>query len=144
MRTDLSSGAWIEHRPIQDLKAKDKDAIGRVISAHLPSTGDEEMPALAGATRALIMTVWRDATWARVLTAWSLDLELPQITGERGAEQIAGRDSIGELGLDDFDDIAQVLQPYVARIMRVPSPKGTTSSSSNGSPRAKARSSPTG
>jgi hypothetical protein len=49
--------------------------------------------------------------------------------------------SYGEIGLDDFAEIEEILAPYMAKIQRRPDPKETTTASSNGTSRAKARSS---
>ena len=158
MRTDLESGAWIEHRPIQELKGKDRDAIMRSgrFAFSLPAQLDQAGIQAAVAEAASNVgphefgITYRNATWGRVLTAWSF-------TGDDGAPlplpatendgHVVNAGSIGELPLDDFAALEDLFAPYVAKLLRQPDPKGSpsgTTSSSNGSPRARATGSPKG
>lgn len=137
MRTELESGAWVEHTPIQDLKARDKDAVSRLVTANLPVTEGQEMPGLDAEGRADLLMLQRDAVWAQVLSGWSFDLPLPVISGA----VIGNRESLAELPLDDYDELIALLTPFAVKLLRVPSPKGppaATTSSSNGSSRARA------
>lgn len=146
MKSELPSG-WVEHCPLAALKGRDKDVVARIVAAQLPAAEGQQLPGLDRAASIRIGVLQRDAVWAQVLTGWSYDLPLPHITGEHGAEEIAGRDSIGELPLDDFEALGALLAPYVVKLTRAPDPKGhltVTTSSSNGSSRAKAGNSPTG
>ena len=153
MRTELESGAWVEHRPLGDLKGKDKDALTRVIRYSLPAGIDLEHPDLAALASGMPMQEFtlrqRDATWAQVITAWSFTagdgtpLPVPHVQDS----DIADVESFGEIPLDDFEEIEALLAPYLAKLQRRPDPKGSqsaTTSASNGSSRARAPPSPTG
>jgi hypothetical protein len=91
----------------------------------------------------LDITTWlqakRDAIWAMVVEGWSYDLPVPELSADG---QVTDLDSFGELPLDDFDELAALLTPYAEKLTRTPDPKGVTTSSSNGSSRAKAAASP--
>lgn len=154
MRTDLESGAWVEHRPLQDLKGKDKDALTRVLRYSLPPGIDLEHPDLtalvSGVNVGDYMLRQRDATWAQVITAWPFTgddgqaLPIPYVNSEG---EIADRASFGEIPLGDFEEIERLFAPYLAKLQRRPDPKGSpsgTTSSSNGSSRARAPHSPKG
>ncbi len=143
MRTELQSGAWVEHRPITDLKAKDKDAMARVTRYTLPEglsvaelDGDLDVSALAAGLDVMAFSLaQRNAVLARIITAWSYDLPVPVVEGAA----IIGEESIGEIPLDDFAQIEELLAPYIAKLQRRPDPKGATISSSNGSSKASPR-----
>jgi hypothetical protein len=79
-----------------------------------------------------------------VVEGWSYDLPVPEL-GDDG--QVTGLDSFGELPLDDFDELERLLAPFEEKLARKPDPKApaaATTSSSNGSSRAKAAASPKG
>lgn len=149
MRTTLSSGAWIEHRAIGDLKRKDKQRLSRLTTGKLMGSGID--PAAFDATdeRTLIASVLssatsrmdvmgftadqEDAVWALLITGWSYELPVPSvIVTEDGAPVIENAASLGEVPLGDAEEIDQVFAPYRAKLSRRPDPKGTTTSSSNG------------
>jgi hypothetical protein len=143
MRTTFTSGAWVEHVPIQELKGKHKrnlEPVGRPQSVYRDGELDKEAT-MSG----LDITTWlqakRDAIWAMVVEGWSYDLPVPEL-GDDG--QVTDLDSFGELPLDDFDELVALLTPYGEKLTRTPDPKGATTSSSNGSSRAKAAASPKG
>lgn len=137
MRTELESGAWVDHAPAQELKAKDKDAVDRCVRLALEMSDEGRLGLAGGQTldAADIQITARDAVWARIITDWSFDVPVPEIGPDY---RIAHQESIGELGIDDFNDIEQLLAPMAAKLRRRPDPKGGTTSSSNGSSRASA------
>lgn len=152
MRTDLESGAWVEHRPIQGLVGNDRDAVSRSarFAFQLPAQLDPERLQAAVAEAAShvdpqeFAITQRNAVWARVITGWSFDLPVPAC--ENDGHVING-ESFGVLPLGDFDQIESLFAPYLAKLTRRPDPKGSpsgTTSSSNGSPRARATGSPKG
>lgn len=144
MRTTLESGAWVEHRPVQDLKGKDKRALAALSKAKVipDENGDISVAQIVGSVNMFeFVADQQDAAWALLLTAWSYDLPLPAVEGG----EVVNADSFGELPLDDFEALEQLFAPYQAKLSHRPDPKGTTTSSSNGSSRASAgRGSPTG
>lgn len=135
MRTDLESGAWVEHRPVQDLKAKDKDAVSLSVKMAIPITEDGEVDRSQGLLFSGAMQLAaRNAVLARVITGWSYEWPVPYFE----AAEVHNEDSIGEIPIDDFNEIEQLLEPYLAKLRDRPDPKGATTSSSNGSSRASA------
>jgi hypothetical protein len=152
MRTELESGAWAEHRPLGDLKGKDKDAVVRSARFALGTIGALDEAALEAAVTEAISHMdprefaiaQRYACWGRLLTAWSFGLPVPVCENDG---HLVNGDSFGELPLDDFDELEALFAPYLVKLTRRPDPKGspsgTTSSSSNSS-RAKAAGSPKG
>lgn len=133
MRTDLQSGAWIEHRPIGDLKRKDKRLLSEFkapdVAGAIGPSGEVDMAAvIAGMDVMSYVAGAQDFCWALLLTAWSYDLPLPAVADG----QLLNAESFGELPIDDADEIERVFAPYQAKLTRRPDPKGTTTSSSNG------------
>jgi hypothetical protein len=143
MRTTFTSGAWVEHVPIQELKGKHKRALeraGKPQAVFRDGELDKEAT-VSGMDITAWMAAKRDAVWAIVVEGWSYDLPVPEL-GDDG--QVAGLDSFGELPLDDFGELEALMVPFAEKLTRSPDPKGVTTSSSNGSSRAKAAASQTG
>jgi hypothetical protein len=135
MRTELASGAWVEHRSIDDLKMKDHDAVSRAVKMAMPMTAEGEIDLSGGVSLGGDLQInRRNAAIARIVTAWSYDFPVPVIENK----EIRGEESIGEIPIDDGLELAQLLEPYMAKLGRRPDPKGTTTSSSNGLSRASA------
>lgn len=128
MRHDLPSGAWIEMRPVQDLKVRDREVYEAPLQFEIGMT-DEGKPDLSGRKFSLALPVaQRRSLLCRLLTAWSYDLPLP-----RWAGGIENEDSFSELPLADWDAIEDLLQPYIGKIKVRPDPKGSPSATSTGS-----------
>jgi len=146
MRTTLKSGAWIEHVAISELKGKHRRALDRAGKRTLNAAaiGDEGDVNVREMLSGMDISAWlaakQDALWAVLIDAWSYDLPVPEVDGD----VIAGAESLGELPLDDYEEIEQVLAPYAAKLARRPDPKGSTTSASNGSSPARASGSPRG
>lgn len=146
MRTTLTSGAWIEHVPVQDLKS----GHSRKLAAHtklsvppgaLSDDGKVDMDALmAGVDMFKFSAAKQDALWALLISKWSYDLPVPDLV----EDEIENAGSLDELPLDDYEEIGQVLAPHAEKLARRPDPKGATTSASNGSSPARARGSRTG
>lgn len=135
MRHELASGGWVDVRPIQDLKAKDKFAVSAAVKMLIPVNEDGEPDVSDGvALGGAMQTRAFNAVIARVVTAWSFDLPKPVYE----FEQVTHEDSIDELPLDDFNEIEALLAPYQAKLRQRPNPKGATTSTSSGPSRAKA------
>jgi len=136
MRTELDSGAWVEHRPLQDLKAKDKDAVSRSVKMAMPLTAEGEVDMSAGVSIGGEMQIAaRNAVLARVITAWSFDAPVPVYENW----QITNVESIDEIPIDDFNEIEDLFDPYLAKLRKRPDPKAPaagTTTASNGSSRA--------
>lgn len=143
MRTTLESGAWIEHVPIQDVKGKHIRAYRRALSLHVPGEavdddGDIDRRALVTSMDlAERREAKGDAVAAVILTAWSFDVPVPALDGY----SVVNGDSLGELPADDLIELEHLLEPFAAKLDDKPSPKGATTSASNGSSRARAASS---
>ena len=135
MRTTLTSGAWVEHRPIQDLKGADKRALARIGKPEVVLTPSGE-PDLGSMLGGMDIMTWvadqQDAVWALAITAWSWEHPVPAFDGAG----VTGVEVFGELPLDDYEELETLFAPFLAKLTRKPDPKGTTTSSSNGSSRA--------
>lgn len=139
MRTEFASGAWVEHRPIQDLKTKDADAVTEAVRMTMPITADGQVDLSGGIAVGGSMQIRsRNAVIARIVTAWSF-------TGDGGAplpvpyysdHEIVHEDSIGELPIDDGSELEELLAPYQAKLRSRPNRPGGTTSSSNGASKA--------
>jgi hypothetical protein len=135
LKTTLESGAWIEHRPIQDLKAKDKDAVTTAVKMVIPITEDGEFDRSQGMVfSGAMQTAARDACIARVVTGWSYELPVPYFE----AAEVHDGESIGEIPIDDFNEIEELIAPYLAKLRQRADPKKGITSASNGSSRASA------
>lgn len=133
MKTIFESGAWVEHRPIQDLKAKDKDAVSLSVKMVIPLTEDGELDRSQGmAFSGAMQLAARNAVLARVVTAWSYDWPVPHYE----AGEVHGAELIDEIPIDDFNELEELLAPYLAKLRQKPDPKGAITSASNGSSRA--------
>jgi hypothetical protein len=139
MRTEFASGAWVEHRPIGDLKVKDADAVSSALKMVMPMTSEGELDLSGGISLGGEMQVkTRNAVIARVVTAWSFTTDdgapLPVPYFEN--HEIHEEASIGELPIDDGNELQALIAPYQAKLRARPDPKGATTSSSNGASRA--------
>ena len=133
MRKTFASGAWVDHRPLQDLKAKDKDAVSESARMALPVTEEGKVDLSRGVTMSGVMqTAARNACIARLVTAWSYDLPVPKWENH----EIRDEDSIGELPLDDIWELEELIAPALAKLRKRPDPKATTTTSSSTSSRA--------
>jgi hypothetical protein len=160
MRTTLASGAWVDHRPIGDLKGKDKRALTAVTMSKLggaalggdvvDAAGNMDIPAilasiLASGAVKQFGAQGQDAVWALAITGWSYDLPVPEvITDGEQLGEVLNSGSFGEIPLDDCEELEQLFAPYQVKLQRRPDPKGATTSSSNGSSRDARTGSPTG
>lgn len=140
MRTTFESGAWVEHLPVQELKGKHKRDLDRVGKPR-PVFGADGQPDIEATVSGLDVMGWvagrRDAIWAMVLDAWSFDLPVPVFVRETG--EVTGAEAYGELPLDDFEALEELMKPFEAKLERKPDPKApgaATTTSSNGSSRA--------
>lgn len=139
VRTELSSGAWIEHRSMGDLKGSDKRALGRVGKPQVavgPGGEIDVQTMVSGMDVLGYVAGQQDAVWALIITGWSYDLPVPVLDKTSGV--LTGAEAYEEIPLDDFDEIEALMEPYTAKLSRRPDPKGTTTSSSNGRSRASA------
>lgn len=157
MRHTLTSGEWIDILPIQALKAKHRDRTDGVVKLYIKLDKDGNPDLSAMPLSMSLQTVRRDALLAQLITAWSFTLveydpdgnvvegtaaALPVPYWDSTKQEIACEASFGEIGIDDFSEIEDILAPYLAKIQRRPDPKGTTTGSSNGTLPVKASDSP--
>lgn len=150
MRTDLESGAWVEYVPIQELKGKHKRLLDRHTRLAVPpgaidKDGGVDMDALMGAIDMFAFSADKqDALWSLLITGWSYDLPVPDLV----AGEVQNVDSLGEVPLDDYEEIARLLTPHAAKLARQPNPKAkgaaTTTGSSGSSKASAGHASPTG
>lgn len=135
MRTTFTSGAWVEHRPLADLKVKDADAVTEAIRMLLPMSAEGEVDLSGGiSVGGAHKLKTRNAVIARVVTAWSFTTgdgaPLPVPYWEN--HEIHDEDSIGELPIDDGAELEELIAPYLAKLRSRPNRGGATTSSSNG------------
>lgn len=137
MRHDLASGAWVEMRPVQDLKVRDREVYEAPLQFEVDITPDGK-PDFSDRKFSLKLPVaQRRSLLCRLLTGWSYDLVRPTWAGG-----IENEESFSEIPLEDWDEIEELLRPYVARINLKPDPKGgrsATTTGSNGSSTTTAR-----
>jgi hypothetical protein len=125
----------VEHRPIQDLRAKDKDAVSTSVKMAIPITEEGEIDRSQGlAFSGAMQLAARNAVIARVITGWSYDWPVPYYE----AGEVHGAELIDEIPIDDFNEIEELIAPYLAKLRQRPDPKKGTSSGSSGSSRASA------
>jgi len=142
VRTDLQSGAWIEHVPVQALTYGHKRALERSVRLVVPEGAvDEEFNLdVAALTAGLDMNAMKAAReeglWALLITAWSYDMPVPELDKASGI--VTGGASLDEVPIDDAEEITAILAPHAAKLARRPDPKSSTTSSSNGSSPARA------
>lgn len=138
MRHDLASGAWVDLRPVQDLKVRDREVYEAPLYDFEVGIGADGQPDMGGRKFSLrTPQAQKRALLCRLLTGWSYDLARPVWAGG-----IENEDSITELPLEDWDEIQNLLAPYIAKINLKPDPKGgrpVTTSASNGSSTTTAR-----
>lgn len=142
MRHDLPSGAWLEIKPVQDLKGKDADRYRRAVRMMLPRTTEGDLDVKLGVALGIdTREVKRDAAIACFVTAWSYlgDDDAPLPVPELADSAVTSRESVGDYPLDDARAIDDIIRPYLTKL-DPPDPKETTTSSSNGRSKAKAAS----
>ena len=143
MKHTFQTGEWVDLIPLADLRIKHKKKLYAVTNSIVPlnSEGSFESAAVISrhgswqAYQALHSSTQFAALIALVVTAWSWEMPVPQITD--GA--LANAESIDEVPLE----LEDLLAPYLERLTRDPDPKEVTSSSSNGVPPARAKASRT-
>ena len=142
MKTTFESGAWVEHRLIQDMVAKDKDAVSLSVKMAIPITEDGEIDRSQGLLMSGAMQLAaRNAVIARVITAWSYVAPVPYFE----AQEVHDAESIDGIPIDDFNELEALIAPYLDKLRQRPNPKATTTTKSSTSSRANgARVSPTG
>lgn len=138
MRHTLTSGEWIDVLPISGLKAKHKDAVEAAIKMYvsIDENGKPEMKDMPFTMS--IPKAQRNVLMAMCISAWSFTIEdgaalpVPQWHADGDMGLIENEDSFGEIGIDDFNEIEEWFEPYLAKTRRRPDPKGTTTANSSG------------
>lgn len=139
MRHEFTSGQWVDIRPVQDLKAKDKDAWDAAIQLNIGLDENGQINTDDVPIGLYLMNMRRNALLGRLLRDWSFTdedgtkLKLPAWTHEG----VVNEESIGEIPIDDFNELEELIKPYIAKVDRKPDPKGTTTATSNGSSRVR-------
>ncbi len=129
MRHELPSGAWIDLRPVTDLKVRDREVYEAPLMDFEVGMGPDGKPDMGGHTFSLkIPKVQRKALLCRLMTGWSYEWARPAWAGG-----IENEESFAELPLDDWDEIEALLAPYIAKIAVRPNPKGGRSATSTSS-----------
>jgi hypothetical protein len=156
MRHTFESGNWIDVLPIQALKAKHKDAAEAAIRLYVSFDADgnpdlSQLPlsmSLAKAQQHVLMAVCI-RSWSFTTCQFDDDgnrvegteglLPVPEWYEDGATGTIKYEESFGELDIDDAADLEEFFRPYMEKIKRRPDPKGTTTSSSNGSSRERVK-----
>jgi hypothetical protein len=137
VRTELASGAWVEMRSPEELNAKDKAVMqdATELSVNWMTPGASTMSLGA-------MTRQHHAVMARIVTKWSFPYMLPAedpSEDENGCKTYEA--SVMYLPIDDYNELLELLQPYLAKLNGGgPKARTVTTSGSNGSSRARASS----
>jgi hypothetical protein len=142
MRTELESGGWVEHLPVQDVKGKHVRAYRRAAAMQIDGRavdddGDVDVRALVtGMDLGESAERKGDAVIALFVTAWSFGVPVPQI--EMSAGIVTGADVLDELDADDLIAVERLLAGHEKKMAARPNPKKGTTSSSSGSSGARA------
>ena len=131
MRHELTSGAWVEMRPIQSIVVRDREVYEAPLQFEV-GIGADNKPDFSDRKFSLALPVaQKRSLLCRVLTGWSYDLVRPTWAGG-----IENEDSFSEIPLDDYDEIEELIRPWIDKINKKPDPKGSrsvTTTASNGS-----------
>lgn len=111
MRHDLvTDGAWVELRDVEDLRAKDRKKVNAIVMSAVSVDLDGEVttgPEMVS----LIMEAAPDAVIGLLVAAWGIpylpDAQLPCLDV----------DALGELKLDDYDRLKELVAPAQALLM---------------------------
>src|SRR5689334_10775346 len=99
----------------------------------IPITEDGEFDRSQGmAFTGAMQLAARNAVIARVITGWSYGTPVPYFE----AGEVCNAESIDEIPLDDFNEIEELIAPYLAKLRQRADPKRGITSASNGSSRA--------
>lgn len=146
MRADLPSGATVDYVLVQELKGKHKRLLDRHTKlafqpGMLGDDGEMNRDAiLAGVDMVEFIAGKQDALWALLIDKWSYDLPVPDLV----SGEVENAESFGEIPLEDYEAIEELLTPHAEKLARRPDPKSSTTSASNGSSPARAHGSRTG
>ncbi|HUN38470.1 MAG TPA: hypothetical protein VMU95_41295 [Trebonia sp.] len=136
MHVDLASGHSIEITPITGLKAKHRDAYEGAPKIYMKFNEKGE-PDMSGMPLSMSLAkLQRNALMATLISGWTFRVDdedvtspilpIPKWTGM----EIENDESFGEIPLDDFNEITDLLQPYIDKVVRKPDPKETTTAGS--------------
>jgi hypothetical protein len=128
MHVDLMSGHSIDITPLSGLKAKHRDAYEGAPKIYM-KFDDDGNPDLSDMPLSMSLAkLQRNALLATLISAWTF-------TDDNGAalpvpkwadNEIANDWAFGEIPLDDFNEIEDLLKSYLAKVTRKPDPKETT------------------
>lgn len=108
LKTD---GAWVELRDVEDLRAKDRKAVEKLIMSAVEVDMDTGRIAAAKGAISQIVSGAPDAVAAQLITAWEIpyapDAQLPRLDPE----------ALDELRLDDHRRLMELIEPAVALLM---------------------------
>jgi len=150
MHVDLKSGHSIEITPVAGLKAKHRDAYEGAPKIYMKfnEKGEPDMSDMPLSMS--LAKLQRNALLATLISAWTFRVDdedvnspllpVPKWTGV----DIENDESFGEIGLEDFDQIEDILKPYLAKVVRKPDPKETITAVSTGASKDQAAASLTG
>jgi hypothetical protein len=106
-----SDGAWVELRDVEDLRAKDRKAVEAAVMSAIEVDLDTGRIAAGKGAIQQIMNGAPDAIAARLIVGWELpylpDAPLPSQDPEQ----------LGELRLDDYRRLMELIDPAVALLM---------------------------
>ena len=113
-----SDGAWVELRDLLDVRARDRKKVTGIMTSavHITDLSTGAMDADADVVMKAYESI-PEVVAALLITAWEIpyapDAKLPSIDP----------DSIGDLRLDDYDRLMEIVKPAVDLLMaRPPSP----------------------
>jgi len=106
-----SDGAWVELRDVEDLRARDRKAVEAIIMGAIDVDMDTGRIAAGRGAIAQIMNGAPDAVASQLIGAWEIPyapgLQLPRLDP----------DALGELRLDDYRMLMDLVAPAVALLM---------------------------
>lgn len=108
LKTD---GAWVELRDVEDLRAKDRKAVQAVVMGALEFDFETGQVATGQESVQRIVDGAPDAVARQLVVGWEIpylpDAQLPRLDP----------DVLGELMLEDYDRLRELIAPAVALLM---------------------------
>lgn len=107
MKVELPGGNWADIKPVEELKAKDKIAVERVVTFLQPSKEGDPIPMHAG-----IAEDMQIAMLCKVITAWSFPFPLPAVP-----------EDIEDLDIVTYNALCEAIDPHMQVVRASPNSK---------------------
>lgn len=106
-----SSGAWVELRDVEDLRARDRKAVSKIVMSAITFDLDSGEVTAGPDAATRIVDETPDAVAAQLITSWEIpylpDARIPRLEPEM----------LDELLIEDYDRLRELVEPAVALLM---------------------------